>query len=90
MTPIIICRFILNLRQVKTTDSSSVSGNQLTKLRFVGNIGQSLEGSASADVEDEDLDPVRSSVLDQCERSIPQAVEHSVNHFYSHKPLDAA
>ncbi|KAI0769540.1 hypothetical protein BC629DRAFT_1595854 [Irpex lacteus] len=41
--PIIVCRFILNLRQVKHAGSSWVSGGQSHSLRFVGNMGQSLQ-----------------------------------------------
>lgn len=39
----IVCHFILNLRQIEPAGSSWVSGNQSRSLRFVGNIGQSLQ-----------------------------------------------
>ena len=39
ITPIIICRFTLDLRQVKSPGSSWVSGSQSASLRFVGNAG---------------------------------------------------
>lgn len=39
----IICRFILNLRQVGPAGSSLISENQSASLRFIGNIGQSLQ-----------------------------------------------
>ncbi|KAI0769549.1 hypothetical protein BC629DRAFT_1595860 [Irpex lacteus] len=42
---VIVCRFILNLRQVKPTGETSTSGSSpavTSSLRFVGNIGQSL------------------------------------------------
>lgn len=43
LPPIIVCRFILNLRQVKHAGSSWVSGDQSHSLKFVGNMGQSLQ-----------------------------------------------
>ncbi|KAI0769555.1 hypothetical protein BC629DRAFT_792037 [Irpex lacteus] len=42
LPPLIVCRFILDLRQVKPADSSWVSRNQSHSLQFVGNMGQSL------------------------------------------------
>ena len=38
----IICRFTLDLRQVKSSGSSWASGDQSVSLRFVGNAGGSL------------------------------------------------
>ena len=47
LTPIIICRFILNLRQVKSPGNSWVSGSgRSLSLRFVGNAGESLRFGA--------------------------------------------
>ncbi|KAI0769558.1 hypothetical protein BC629DRAFT_1442237 [Irpex lacteus] len=43
LPPIIVCRFFLNLRQVKPAGNSWVSGNQSHSLRFVGNMGESLQ-----------------------------------------------
>ena len=42
-TPIIICRFILDLRQVKVSDSSQNSRTQPSSIQFVGNAGESLQ-----------------------------------------------
>ena len=50
-TPIIICRFTLDLRQVRSPDSSWVSGNQSASLRFVGNAGGSLRFGSDEDEE---------------------------------------
>lgn len=52
--PIIICRFILNLRQVQSGGASCSSGsNKSISLRFVGNVGQSLQfGSDDTDLEE--------------------------------------
>ena len=40
--PLIICRFTLDLRQVKSPGDSWVSGSQSASLRFVGHAGGSL------------------------------------------------
>ena len=52
-TPIIICRFTLNLRQVKSPGSSWVSGRQSASLRFVGNAGGSLQFGLDQDEEED-------------------------------------
>ncbi|KAI0682984.1 hypothetical protein BC835DRAFT_1423748 [Cytidiella melzeri] len=54
-TSIIICRFILNLRQVGADDDFEVSGCQSTVVRFVANLGQSvgIGGWDADDVESE-------------------------------------
>lgn len=49
-TPIIVCRFILNLRQVESTESSSASNGQPVSLRFVGNAGELLKSGAEEDI----------------------------------------
>ena len=54
ITPIIICRFTLDLRQVKFPGSSCVSGNQSASLRFVGNAGGSLRFGPDEDEEGEE------------------------------------
>ena len=54
ITPIIICRFTLDLRQVKSPGSSWVSGNQSASLRFVGNAGGSLHFGGDDDEEGEE------------------------------------
>ena len=54
ITPIIICRFTLDLRQVKLPGSSWVSGNQSASLRFVGNAGGSLRFGPDEDEEGEE------------------------------------
>lgn len=52
MTPVIICRFILDLRQVETYDSrATISGN--LSMRFVGNLGQSLQTGMEFEDEEE-------------------------------------
>ena len=51
--PIIICRFILDLRQVIAAGSSRFSGNQSASLRFVGNAGESLQFGSDEDEEHE-------------------------------------
>ncbi|KAI0084424.1 hypothetical protein BDY19DRAFT_997774 [Irpex rosettiformis] len=54
LQPIIVCRFILNLRQVKPAGSSWISGNQSGSLRFVGNAGESLRFGADEEPEEEE------------------------------------
>ena len=54
ITPIIICRFTLDLRQVKSPGSSWVSGNQSASLRFVGNAGGSLHFGGDDEEEGEE------------------------------------
>lgn len=49
--PIAVCRFILNLRQVKPAGDSTIYDNQSHSLRFVGNMGESLQ---FGDIEEED------------------------------------
>ena len=44
-----ICRFILDLRQVKQAGSSWISGNRSISLRFVGNAGESLQSGTMQD-----------------------------------------
>ncbi|KAI0084393.1 hypothetical protein BDY19DRAFT_1051285 [Irpex rosettiformis] len=46
LMPIIICRFILNLRLVTSAETSFTSGNQWDSLHFVGNAGESLRFGA--------------------------------------------
>ncbi|KAI0825866.1 hypothetical protein BC629DRAFT_30999 [Irpex lacteus] len=54
--PMIVCRFILNLRQCEPAGSSWASANQSRSLRFVGNMGQSLQfGDEDANGEEEDV-----------------------------------
>ncbi|KAI0086733.1 hypothetical protein BDY19DRAFT_995486 [Irpex rosettiformis] len=54
LPPLIVYRFILNLRQVKPAGSSWVSGNQSGSLRFVGNAGESLRFGADEEPEEEE------------------------------------
>ncbi len=65
LPPIIICRFILNLRQVQPGGASCSSGsNKSISLRFVGNVGQSLQfGPDDTDLEEIDG---RSTRADDC------------------------
>ncbi len=56
MPSIIVCRFILSLRQIKPAGNSLVSGTshgQQASVRFAGNMGQSLEFGTD---EEEDVD----------------------------------
>lgn len=53
----IVCRFILGLRQIETPENSLVSGTQSISMRFVGNMGQSLRiGAEDEGHEEEDWD----------------------------------
>ena len=71
-TPIIICRFTLDLRQAKPPGSAWVSSNQSASLHFVGNAGGSLRFGLGEDEEGEE-DVVEH--LSQVEGpSIPSAV----------------
>ncbi|KAI0809228.1 hypothetical protein BC629DRAFT_1103434 [Irpex lacteus] len=54
LQPLLICRFILSLRQVKPAGSSWVTGSQSASLRFAGDMGQLLGVSGDQDNEDED------------------------------------
>ena len=59
LSPIIICRFILDLRQVEPiSGNSQTSGSvdQSATLRFVGNAGGSLRLREDEDEDDEDED----------------------------------
>ncbi|KAI0769500.1 hypothetical protein BC629DRAFT_1533270 [Irpex lacteus] len=52
--PMIVCHFILSLRQIEPAGSSWASGNPSRSLRFVGNMGQSLQfGEEGVDEEAE-------------------------------------
>ena len=51
VTPIIVCRFILNLRQANPSGTSRLSDNQSVSLRFVGNAGESLRFGRDEDEE---------------------------------------
>ena len=53
VTPIIICRFTLDLRQVKFPGSSWLSGNQSASLRFVGSAKGSLQFGLNQDEEED-------------------------------------
>ncbi|KAI0803011.1 hypothetical protein BC629DRAFT_89367 [Irpex lacteus] len=58
---IIICRFILNLRQVKPAGSSWISGSKSGSIRVIDDMGQSLQtiGEEPADEEeDHTTDPL--------------------------------
>ena len=48
----IICRFILNLRQIEPSGSYSASGDQQSSLWFTGNAGQSLHLSEVGEEDD--------------------------------------
>ncbi|KAI0084434.1 hypothetical protein BDY19DRAFT_997782 [Irpex rosettiformis] len=58
LPPIIVCRFILNLRLVKPAGSSWISGNQSGSLRFVGNAGEPLRFGADDEPEEEEENAV--------------------------------
>ncbi|KAI0084418.1 hypothetical protein BDY19DRAFT_997771 [Irpex rosettiformis] len=53
--PIIVCRFILNLRQVKPAGISCISSNQSASvgIRFAGNAGESLKFGEDDELEDD-------------------------------------
>ncbi len=53
--PMIVCHFILSLRQIKPAGSSWASCNQSRSLRFVGNMGQSLQFGGEAEHNEDDL-----------------------------------
>ncbi|KAI0086788.1 hypothetical protein BDY19DRAFT_328976 [Irpex rosettiformis] len=61
LPPIIVCRFILNLRQVQPAGSSWISGSQSASLRFAGNAGELLQFGADEEPEEEDNTVQRSS-----------------------------
>ncbi|KAI0086727.1 hypothetical protein BDY19DRAFT_995482 [Irpex rosettiformis] len=75
LLPLIVCRFILNLRQVKPAGSSWISGTQSGSLRFVGNAGESLrfgaeeeeENAAERLTEAEEPDVVAQDIIDSGE-----------------------
>ena len=54
LTPIIICRFTLDLRQVSLPRGASLSSKHSVSLRFVGNAGGSLQFGADEGEEDEE------------------------------------
>ncbi|KAI0769497.1 hypothetical protein BC629DRAFT_1595824 [Irpex lacteus] len=53
--PMIVCHFILSLRQVEPAGSSWASGNQSRSIRFIGNIGQSLQFGKEGEAGGEDM-----------------------------------
>lgn len=56
----IVCHFILSLRQIEPTGASWPSADQSQSLRFVGNMGQSLQfGQDTESGEGEDVPGVR-------------------------------
>ncbi|KAI0083914.1 hypothetical protein BDY19DRAFT_998115 [Irpex rosettiformis] len=69
LQPLIVCRFILNLRQVKSAGSSWISGSQSGSLRFVGNAGESLQFGADEKPEEEEENTVE---------HLAEAKEHDV------------
>ena len=58
LPPIISCRFILNLRQVRKVDdpNSQEFSNSSVSIRFVGNMGQSLHVGVHNEWEKEDIE----------------------------------
>ncbi|KAI0818721.1 hypothetical protein BC629DRAFT_1463743 [Irpex lacteus] len=55
LPPMVVCHFILNLRQIKSSGGSSISGDQAARLQsFIGNIGQPLRTEAEEMDEDGD------------------------------------
>ncbi len=54
--PVIVCRFILNLRQINYTGDSIISGDQTFSLRFVGSLGGPLQTSTDDELADEGYD----------------------------------
>ncbi|KAI0825861.1 hypothetical protein BC629DRAFT_31621 [Irpex lacteus] len=66
--PMIVCHFILNLRQFEPAGSSWASADQSHSLRFVGNMGQSLQfGVEDADGEEEDVPGVEGTSAEDVE-----------------------
>lgn len=56
---IIVCRFILNLRQLEPTGTSWISDSKSHSLHFVGNMGQSLHtGGTDEDEENGGVDEI--------------------------------
>ncbi len=49
-----MCRFILNLRQVRPVGSSFIDGEQSVSLRFMGNVGESLHFGSRGEEEEDD------------------------------------
>lgn len=54
--PVIVCRFILNLRQIDYSGDSIISGDQTFSLRFVGSLGEPLQTSTDDELADEGYD----------------------------------
>ncbi|KAI0781551.1 hypothetical protein BC629DRAFT_1594297 [Irpex lacteus] len=55
--PIVVCRFILNLRQIDYSgDSTIIAGDQTFSLRFVGSLGGPLQTSTDDELADEGYD----------------------------------
>ena len=54
---IALCRVILNLRQSDPAMSSSTTESQARSVRFIGNVGESLQFSEEETEEDVVLDP---------------------------------
>ena len=83
-TPLIICRFILNLRQVKSDSSGSSwisdggrnSGS--VSLRFVGNAGESVRFGLSDKEEEDVADCVDSQVEELSDMNNGNDREHMI------------
>ncbi|KAI0769503.1 hypothetical protein BC629DRAFT_1533368 [Irpex lacteus] len=55
---IIVCRFILNLRQLEPTGTSWISDSKSHSLHFVGNMGQSLHTGGTDEDEENGVDEI--------------------------------
>ncbi|KAI0769508.1 hypothetical protein BC629DRAFT_1442198 [Irpex lacteus] len=53
LPPIIVCRFILNLRHITLAEHTSISATQSASIHFVSNMGQSLRLGTSEDEHEE-------------------------------------
>ncbi|KAI0809276.1 hypothetical protein BC629DRAFT_1590338 [Irpex lacteus] len=64
LVPIIICRFILNLRQLDASESSEDSRNLSVSIQFAGNLGGSLHTDIDGgddENDSEDMDDLETS-----------------------------
>lgn len=95
VSPMIVCHFILNLRQIEPAGSSWASANQSHSLRFVGNMGQSLQfGDEDANGEEEDMPGVEGTSAEAGVSSWPEitteaAEDMEVNEDYVGRNDDA-
>ncbi|KAI0086742.1 hypothetical protein BDY19DRAFT_995495 [Irpex rosettiformis] len=74
---LIVCRFVLNLRQVKPAGNSWISGSQSISLRFVGNAGELLQFGSDEEEKKQDHFPGCSAQAEEPDNVLPETTSNS-------------